>query len=177
MSQKSVPLTIQAVNNSQELGNSAIVIGSDYMKIPSSEIGQYWFVVVDRTNLKVVANFTTTDNSSVPSQLSPYLNNTQYCLILTTFQLGVAHLPTGNLYNFLISEGADVALKRGEQLYEALNCAFLVNFAYTFVAVFGDDGGQSFEGIEEQLPGLLTTLQFVPVDVAGTTYYTPAAIG
>ena len=47
-----------------------IVFGSQNLSL-ELHYKMYWAVVVDRTNLNVLLNFTFTDNQSVPSQLTP----------------------------------------------------------------------------------------------------------
>jgi len=70
-----VPLTIQT-GVTQNYG-STIVIGSNNLNIDYSLQNLYWAVVIDRTNLNVVPNFTFSDNQSVPAQLTSYPNNPQ----------------------------------------------------------------------------------------------------
>ncbi|WP_235297962.1 hypothetical protein [Portibacter marinus] len=167
---KSIALTIQAplVNN---LG-ARIVIGKNQLYLDSSKINLYWMVVVDRTDLSVKANFTFSTNDKVPKELNPYLNNSQYILILTTQLLKSANLPVGDFYNYLIKEGADRELKRCEQIFAALNCGNWAYWAYSYVTIMGDDTTSGFElfGFTDST---IMTLQLQPVNISGKTYYTP----
>jgi hypothetical protein len=180
MSLPNLPLTVQALNYYANWTN-VIAIGQNastlYLSLGDSTLtNTYWFVVIDRVSLKVVANFTTKDNSSVPTQLSPYLGNTQYLLIVSTQNLGSAYLPHGALYAFLESEGAGVELKRLEQIYATLNCGTWGFMAYSFVCVLGDDGSGAFEASTLQQNALLQTIQLMPINIGGTNYYTPISL-
>lgn len=167
-----VPLTIQTPMS----GNlaSRIVIGSNQLAIDQNLRNVYWFVILDRSDLSVKANFTTTTNNAVPSQLSPYLNDSKYIMILTTQNLGTGHLPQGALYDFLINEGANRQLNRAEQIFEALNCGNWGWINYVYVAVLGDTSTSGFEYLDLYNSAILTTLHFFPVTIGGQTLYTPA---
>jgi hypothetical protein len=169
-----VPLTIQTVQNSNNDGT--IVIGSNTLNLSYSTYSNvYWAVVLDRSDLSVKANFTFSDNSNVPSQLQPFLGNTQYVLILTTQSLSTTNLPQGALYSFLTSEGAGTELKRIEQIYEALNCGTWGWVNYCFVGVLGNANTISFEYSSYENT-LLSTLYFFPVGFGSGVLYTPAEL-
>lgn len=180
MSAQNLPLTIQSLNYQGNWSNY-IAIGKNGSTLGLSLSNPtlrnaYWMVVLDRTTLKVVANFTTTDNSSVPPQLSPYLGNTKYMLIISTQNLGSAYLPQGALYSFLISEGAGPQLARLEQIYQTLNCGTWGFMAYSFVCVLGDDGSGAFEASTIHDNAILQTIQLMPINIAGTTSYVPISL-
>jgi hypothetical protein len=164
-----VPLTIQTGVRSSS--NSVIVIGSNYLSLKAAVQNVYWAVIVDRTNLTVVENFTFSDNQNVPPQLVPYSTNDQYIFILTTQGLTSANLPAGKLYQFLIQEGAGVQLKKLEQVYAALNCGSWGWMGYALVSVFDTRG--SFEFAEYYQHAMLSTLQLVPVQIGSGVLYTP----
>lgn len=170
-----VSLSILASNTGMNL-NSRITFGTQKLISPYTNHNQYWIVVIDRYDLSVKANFHVSNNNSVPAQLGPFMGNTQYIMILTTQNLGSNNLPTGPFYDFLISEGAGVQLKRAEQIYEAFGCASFGNVAYTLVSILGDDGGPAFEGSNFVDHAYFTTLELVAVDIAGKTIYTPASL-
>lgn len=166
-----VPLTIQtglALNY-----GSQIVFGSNNLSIQYNLQNTYWMVIVDRTNLNVVANFTFTDNSSIPAQLKPYAGNSQYFLILNTQNLQSANLPQGDFYNFLISEGAGPQLNAAEQIYEALNCGTWGWMSYCYVAVLGDDANDGCEFFNYYQQAMVNTLTLTPITVGSQVYYTP----
>ncbi|MCB0668783.1 MAG: hypothetical protein KDC80_23325 [Saprospiraceae bacterium] len=167
-----VPLTIQAAK-APDYGNT-VVIGSNSLSLPYNQQNLYWIIILDPADLSVKANFTFSDNSSVPSQLNPYLNG-QYIMILSSQALNSTNLPQGAFYQFLVKEGADYALRRIEQIYEALNCGTWGTVAYTLVAVLGSDNtSYEYETVIE--PVLLATLQLMPVTIGGKTTYIPAEI-
>ncbi|NOT50045.1 MAG: hypothetical protein HOP10_02065 [Chitinophagaceae bacterium] len=167
-----VPLTIQT-GVTQNYG-SYIVIGSNALALNYQLQNIYWAVVVDRSNLNVVQNFTFTDNQNVPSQLTPYIGNPQYILILTTQNLSSTNLPAGNFYQLLVKEGAGVQLQRLEQIYEALSCGTWGWMGYTLVAVL--DNSTSYESAEFYDNAFVTTLQLIPVQVGSGVLYTPATL-
>ena len=169
----SVPLTIQT---SLAPGyESIIVIGSDQLSIDPSPGNLYWIIILDHSDLSVKENFVFSDNAKVPHQLKPYLNNPHYIMILCTHALNSANLPQGNLYKFLVSEGAGQHLNRAEQIYEALNCGTWSKMAYAFVAVLGSDS-TGFEFFDIMDNAMISTLQFKAVEVDGQTIYTPVVL-
>ncbi len=170
----SVPLTVQSSNSRNLTAN--IVIGKNGLSLPRDQWNLYWVVVLDRTDLSVKANFSFKENSEAPSQLKPFLNNTQYILILTTQMLGSNNLPVGAWHDFLLSEGASVQLFRLEQIFEAFNCGTWGNMGYSFVAVFGNDGGIGFESGNVQENVDFMTLSLVLLDIDGKKLYTPATL-
>ena len=176
---KNIPLTIQ-VRNYGNLDTKIVLssYGQPFYQVEAftyyEKSNEYCVVVLQRSDLKIVTSFTFTDNSSVPSQLSPYLGNADYTFIFTTNALSSANLPTGALYDWLISEGAGTCLKSLEQLYAGLNCGNWGAFSYALVGVFGSsDEGGAIEGMAVQQNALLMTLEYQPVTVAGNTFYTP----
>ena len=175
-----LPLSVQSINRQSTWSNQvAIGVNGANLNVrvqDDSLRNAYWFVVVDRQTLKAVANFTTQDNSNVPAQLGPYLGNTEYLLIVSTQNLGSAYLPQGALYNFLVSEGAGSQLARLEQVYASFNCGTWGFMAYSFIAVLGNDGGDSFEASTIQDSALLQTVELAPIDVNGKVYYTPISL-
>ena len=72
---------------------------------PSVTGNQVWLSVYDRTTLKQVFNYASTDSSTLPSGISQY-NNSQFILVCSTIALGTDNLPQGDLYNFLMASGA-----------------------------------------------------------------------
>lgn len=167
-----VPLTIQA-GITQNFG-SRITIGTNKLSIPYNVSNLYWAVVLDRTNLNVLQNFTFTDNQNIPAQLNPYINNSQYILILTTQNLSTTHLPTGNFYNFLIQEGAGVALLRIEQIYQALSCGTWGWAGYTLVCVMDKSTCYDFSDVLGN--ATVNTLSLMPIQVGTGVLYTPTEL-
>jgi len=164
-----VPLTIQCCIYGN-YGNT-VSIGTNNLQIGYNTPNLYWALVVDRTNLNVVENFTFSDNSDVPRQLAPYENNAQYMLILSTMQLSSINLPVGNFYNFLVSQGAGKELQRIEQIFAALNCGTWSNYGYILVTTLDSTPGFDFSGFIDN--AIISTLQLIPVQVGSQTYYTP----
>ncbi len=173
MSNPSLPLTIQTPMVSN-LG-AKIVIDNNYLSLPYSVNNAYWFVIIDRKTLKVVVNVHTSDNQNVPSEVQPYVGNTDYILILTTSLINSANIPTGNLYKYLIQEGASTELKRMEQIYATLNCGNWGWFAYTFVGIMDNSGTPGYE-LFNYVNSTVMTMQLIPITTPSGIIYTVAPI-
>jgi hypothetical protein len=66
----------------------------------------FWLVVVDLTDLNVVANDVSTDGSTVPADISQYADNSQYFLYAISNSAWASVMPTGNLYTLLQKVGS-----------------------------------------------------------------------
>lgn len=167
-----VPLTIQASSNQYMTGR--IVFGTQ--SLAQAYPGNcYWAVILDRSNLNVIQNFTFTYNNNVPPQMVNYLNNPQYILILTTMNTVTPQLPVGSLYTALIQLGAGAKLKSLEQIYAALNCGTWGKFTYTLVTVMDNTPGLEF-GDYSPGGGMVSTLSLVPIQIGSNTLYTPTPL-
>lgn len=172
MATPNVPLTIQT----STLGNldSIIVFGSNRLVLGPSKQNLYWAVVIDRSNLKIVQNFSFSDNQSVPAQLQSYLTNPQYILILTTQRIYSNNLPAGAFYKMLMSVGAGAELVQLEQIFAALNCSTWGFMGYTLVTVMDTTDG--FEFATHSGANMVSTLQLVPTQVGSGVLYTPSPL-
>lgn len=166
----SVPLTVCA-SNERNLG-AEIAIGSNRLSLNYQLTNVYWIVIIDRSDLSVKANFHFSNNADVPPELNPYLNNSQYILILATQVLGSNNLPTGAFYKFLMGEGSGLQLVRLEQIFEAFNCGSWGSMSYAFAAILGDPNTTGFESSTVQDSANFLTLQLQPFEVDGKTMYT-----
>jgi len=174
-----VPLT---VCSGQTIGTEvAVVIGSNGVKLPSNWAGSYWFLVVDRTTLQVVANVVSADSAEVPAAVSTYANNGQYLLILLTAAVTINKVPQGALYQFLESAGASTQLARLEQINLALSCGVFTQMSYVLVGQMASGSGSGFEassvGQTGDSLGAVLTLQLLPVVIDGVIYYSPVELG
>ncbi|HEV7780325.1 MAG TPA: hypothetical protein VGO58_03615 [Chitinophagaceae bacterium] len=167
-----VPLTIQTgIDNSYP---SRIVFGSNNLEQDYSLTNLYWALVIDRANLNIIQNFTFSDNQTSPAQLQPYLNNSQYILILTTQGIASTNLPAGAFYKMLIGIGAGPGLRRLEQIFAALNCGTWGRMGYTLVTVMDTTEGIEYAEISEI--AAVSTLQFIPVQIGTGVLYTPSPL-
>lgn len=167
-----IPLTIQCSCVPYPPGK--IVFGTNNLSISASAGDCYWVVVVDRTDLTIVQNFTFSDSSDVPPALVPYQDNSQYMMILTSNQLISYNLPTGDFYNFLVSVGAGPALQNLEQIYTALGSGYWTTMAYTLVAVFDSSAGYEYSDYQNNV--VVNTLTLIPVQVGSGVLYTPVEL-
>ncbi len=139
-------------------------------------VNSYWYVVIDLTNLNVVANVTSTSNSDVPSQVSAYAGNPQYLLILTTIGLRFDNLPVGALYSFLQSTGSGEHLEEAQQMAAQLGTGYYGDVGYILAATMNSADAPGFELLQIYNQPLLL-FQLMPVNVDGSTIYAPIRTG
>ena len=166
-------LTIQA--SFQQGPGAQVIFGSNNISAPNTT-ACYLLLVVDRTDLNVVQNLWFWDNSDLQAALTPYINNAQYMMILTTWGATTDNLPVGDFYNFLVSVGSGQQLQNLEQVYAALNCGYWSQFCYILVATM-DTGTPGFEysAYQNTSNGLLACLTLMPIEVGGNLLWTPVA--
>ena len=171
-----VPLSIQT-SVSDVSSPSIINIGGNRLSFSDpAYTGLYWIVILDRSDLSVKLNINFSSNNAVPPALAPFLpGNSQYIMILSTYNLSSANLPTGKFYNFLISEGAGAKLKTLEQIYAAFNCSSWGRMGYALVTVLNNSPSGSFEFKSETYNDQLmaSTLLLDPIQIGSQTLYTP----
>ena len=180
---QNIPLTVE----SAMVENFGILVayGQQSVQPPSLQPNQYWFVVFDRSSLNVVYNVASGDGTSVPNGLAQY-NTDQYILVLTTYVLSIVNLPQGDLYDFLIDNGAGRQLNRLIQINNQIGCGQIGSLAYALVAVLGNvDQGFEASQIPQTIminattfgvtagPGPILTLTLMPVVVGGQISWTP----
>ena len=157
-----------------------IWVGGKFLTPPSGSANNvYWFVVTDRTNLNVVLNVFQSSNDTVPSAITQKYDSDQYLLYVVSLNLVTMNYPQGALFDFLISHGGGSQLRRLAQAVTDLNCGQMANVGYALVSLLGE----SDKGLDRCAlwtnppdPAPLFTLQLMPVDVDGTTYWTPITL-
>jgi hypothetical protein len=170
-----VPVTAMSNFVPQGPGWTALVIGTERPNWSNLNVNNntpfWWVVVVDLTNLNVVAN-TLADGVNVPSALQPYLNNPQYFLFcISNCQTG-AQIPYGAFYTFLQQVGGGPQLARLEQVYNQLQSGIITNYSYTLAATMDNTDYPGFEALSFTDSTVLA-MQFMPVTVGGQTIYAP----
>jgi hypothetical protein len=155
-----------------------VVIGDQQLQAPTPYVsGAYWILIVDRTNLKVLysAWWSKVDQAPPVSQW----NDPRYMLVVVADVVPTAHLPSGAFYDFLVDNGAGVALSRLIQIYQALNCGTWGYCAYVLVGQMGPGTPTEYVGIEagSVQANILLTLQLLGVHVDGGLIYTPVRVG
>ncbi len=164
----------------QTFNQSSIAIDGTY--VDNSEVFNnyetpvYWYVVVELTTLDVVANVTSTSNDSVPSQISAYIDNSQYFLFFIANSQRGYNIPQGSLYTFLQDIGAGPQLERGEEMIGQLGTGAIRYFSYILAATMNTSDTGGFELFSYTHPMILT-MYFIPVTVNGSTIYAPVIIG
>ncbi|HMS70760.1 MAG TPA: hypothetical protein PKD18_21585 [Saprospiraceae bacterium] len=168
-----LPLTLQVVvTDHQGSGYSnRVVMGTTQLACDQNLRNVYWALVVDRTNLNVVENFTFSDNNTIPPKLTQYTTNSQYMLILSSQILLTASIPAGQFYAYLLQLGAGPQLQSIEQFYQTLGCGNWVYLNYTMITVFGS--GEAIE-YSEYKEDSVYTLELVPVPATNGVMYTPS---
>lgn len=176
MSAAAVPLSV--VSNAFNTPPYAqIALGAQvYNQQSTNYNGQYWFFVIDSVSLKVVYNATQASASTAPN-LGGF-NTAQYILVVATLGVSFDQQPQGDLYNFLVANGAGAELTKIEQLAAQFGCGSLGCFGYVLVSPLGNQGQlgieySSFVGNN----GPVVPLSLVPVTEDGQTFYAPTEIG
>lgn len=176
---KNVPLTITATEQNDSAAE--IAIGTDKVTLPgkpSSYVGGYWVVVVDRRSLKVVYNQVLDTYDKAPD-IGDY-NTPDYMLLVTTMWLGTGHVPQGAFFDFLIDNGAGRELRRIVQLNHTLGCGSWATVAYCLAGVLGP-GLPATRGVEMCDIGgnnldVIMTAELVPAQIGDTVIYTPSPL-
>ncbi len=174
-----IPLTVLATNGNGKRPHMAIGLYDqpDYNLIDFPGTGnEYWMVILDRSNLKVVENFSFIDGSTIPPKMNSYLDNSEYLYVLTTANQLSASVPTGSFYKWLISEGAGLGLRRVERAISALNCSGYLFFSYTLIGIFGSGDSGSLEYANLVDPTLFSPVELMPTTIDGKTIYSPVVL-
>jgi hypothetical protein len=156
---------------------SGLGIGTNnfYPTLTSADTPAYWFIVVDLTSLKVVVNVISTDPTAVPSEVSPYLGNTQFFLYFVANAQIAQNMPQGPLYTFLQQVGSGPVLTNLEQTIEQMGTGTILSFSYILAATMDTNDNVGFESVD--LVNYTTlAMQFMPVQVGGQTIYAPIRI-
>ena len=157
---------------------SQLVIG-DQSYVPSGQqpnTSFMWLVVVDLTDLKVVANDVSTDGTTVPSDIGQYAGNSQYFLYAISNAAWGNVMPQGDLYGLLQKVGAGPGLAYLEQVYAQIGTGFLGTFSYILAASMDESDAPGFEAVSFTDLQLMT-MGFLPVTVDGQTIYAPVQSG
>jgi hypothetical protein len=156
---------------------SALVIGDNSVSFSGTyNVGSYWYVAVDLTDLSIVQNIISQDPANVPPAIQALLGNTQYFLFFIANWQSTPNLVQGALYTFLQQVGSGRGLARGEQMIEQLGTGMIRNFSYVLAATFDDNDVPGFETFSD-LNYTVLTMQFMPVTVGGQTIYSPVQPG
>ena len=135
-----------------------------------------WLVVVDLTNLNVVANDVSTDGTTVPSDISQYAGNPQYFLYAVSNAAWGNVMPQGDLYALLQKIGGGSGLAFLEQVYNQLGTGYFGAFSYILAASMDTSDAPGFEAVSYTALQLLT-MGFLPITVDGNTIYAPVQSG
>jgi hypothetical protein len=131
----------------------------------------WWLVVVDLTNLNVVANVLG-DGVNVPSGVQQYVNNPQYFLFCISNCEQGFQIPYGAFYTFLQQVGGGQQLARLEQVYNQLKSGVIHYYSYILAATMDTSDYPGFEALSFTNATVLA-MQFMPVTVGGQTTYAP----
>jgi hypothetical protein len=172
-----VPMTIAAPL--QQNYQQGIYIGNrpnvQVFNIPNAGGNQIWLSVFDRRTLKQVFSSSSSNTSTVPAGIQQYVGDSNYMLVVASYDLHSDNLPQGDLYNLLVSNGSGSQLTRLEQINEQMSCGEIGHIAYILVNVL-NTGVPGFEenSIDQGSPqGAIMTLGLLPTTVNGVTYYSP----
>lgn len=174
-SQQSTPLSVISCQwSSSGTAYAKIGIGNNILsqQAPASQ-HNFWFVVIDRTNLNVVYNAL----QQAPDQVPPIaqFNDTNHILVVATLSIGLNNQPQGPLFKFLDANGAGRQLRRIEQLAVQFNCGSLGTYGYALVGVLGNGNVPGFEAsqVAGNSTGPILTVQLMPFQTPTGVLYTP----
>lgn len=154
---------------------SVLGIGSEgvHSNIQNVDDPLYWFVVVNLSDLSVVANVTSASNSEVPTEVQAYADKSGYFLFFIANAQRSMNIPQGALHAFLTAAGAGAGLENAEQLIGQLGTGLLRYFSYILASTLDSGDLPGFEAFSTQ--GYVTLpMQFVPFDADGRTMYAPS---
>jgi hypothetical protein len=134
-----------------------------------------WLVVLDLTNLNIVAS-EISDGQSVPSDVGQYVGNDQYFLYAISNNAWGSQMPQGDLYALLQKVGAGPKLAQLEQIYATIGTGYLGTFSYILAATMTADDQPGFETLSMTDLTLLP-MGFLPIEVNGETIYAPVLTG
>ena len=171
-----VPASIySAMTNTNTL--SAISIGQNSYEPPNIDwnTAAIWLSVYDLDNLNQVASDVSTDGSTVPSDISQYVGNSQYFLYAVASNAWASVAPQGDLYALLQKVGAGAGLAQIEQVYATLGTGILGPFTY----ILGAAMDESVPGFETNsfFTSSVLTMGFLPIEIDGQTVYAPVQAG
>ena len=149
-----------------------VAIGND--KYTTDKQG-YWFLVVDRSTLKVVENINHTSNTTVPALGH---NTADYILIVATAGVGLDKTPQGDFFKFIDLNGGGRELRRVEQIGRQFNCGYFGTFGYTLVGILGNQNKPGFElsQISNGGSGPFLAVTLIATTVNGKKIYTPTSL-
>lgn len=155
---------------------SQLAIGQNSVIVPGgADASCIWLVVVDLTNLNIVAS-DVSDGSSVPSDISQYVGSATHFLYAISNNAWASQLPQGNLAALLMSAGSGPQLNALEQIYATLGTGSLGTFSYILAATLAEDDMPGFEAFS-MTDFTILTMGFLPVTVNGQTTYAPIQQG
>jgi hypothetical protein len=172
-----VPATAYSAWSSSQTLSQVVIGTSNY----SPTIGDFstaaiWLLVIDLTDLSVVANELSTDGSTVPSDVAQYVGNPRYLLYAIGNNAWASVLPQGDLYALLQKVGAGQGLANLEQIFAQIGTGFLNPFTYILAATMDASDAPGFEVMSVTNIQLLT-MAFLPITVDGNTSYVPIQSG
>lgn len=171
-----VPLTVLSTTPNN-FYFAQIAIGNNVLTQQTPSGGPYyWFVVINRTTLKVEYNQLQTQPNVAPNIGA--LNSSDHILIVATMGVGLNNQPQGALFTFLDLNGAGMELRHVDQIAQQLNCGSLGTFGYALVGVLGNLNIPGFEAstIGNGNFGPIITVQLMPTTINGVTTYTPVQL-
>jgi len=169
-----VPITMVSAQASNYL--STIVIGKQAYYPATVADNSYWFSVYDRNSLQQVFSQVQVGNGdSVPADLAGKFNTAQYFMVVATRSLLSGYVPAGQLYAFLVDNGAGTALKHLTQSLQQLGCGSLNVMNYVMAGVLGPGVPPTKVEASEINPRnpLFLTATLIGVPVNNAVLYTP----
>ncbi len=132
--------------------------------------------MINLTTLAVAVSVVTTDATTVPSEVQPFLGKPGNLLVFVGMVLSFDQVPQGALFTALKAAGAGALLDKAEQINTTLGTGHFTYFSYILVASAESDDVPGFEEFTYTAGNTVLTLQLMPITINGTTTYTPIAL-
>ncbi|MGJ8671477.1 hypothetical protein [Rubritalea sp.] len=148
---------------------------------PPSPKSGLWFAVIDRSTLALALSIVHDDNTTVPPEILPYLDD-KYILVVASVYLSMLHTPQGELFKFLDKYGAGRGLRRMINIATQFGCGSYGGMSYCMVnTLFSSSGMGPAVGFEEvdttYGASALLTVELRDIDLEnGTSMWTPTSL-
>ncbi|NTV15704.1 MAG: hypothetical protein HGA96_17535 [Desulfobulbaceae bacterium] len=168
MANDKIPVTVVSSTD-----NALINLAGKTAPWPAAAKGcLYLMLVVDRSNLTIVANEFCSDFQTVPPVVKQFGGNTNYLLLVASYKLIPSMVPQGDLLAFLVANGPGKELGRAVQVCQVLDPATNY-FNYCHIGVMGTKEGKDLYSLHQRqtlaLPMHLLQLggRYTPVEDYG----------
>ena len=171
---QNVPVSIFSPTSAGSWGNN-IAIGSKRYGSDTGTTTRFLYLVVDLSDLSVVAEVADTSNDTVPAAIQAYAGQARYFLLFVAIGQITGNMPQGALSTFLRQTGSGPVLASMEQMIASLGTGSISGFSYALGASLDEQDLPGFEAGSFNDTSFLT-FAFTPITNGGTTTYAPISV-